>query len=84
MKFEKSIYQLIRTRDAILKTQNNFKKFGNPNEFGCSVHSIIKFFECPNKLGQDEICDIYNAWNIPKRRRVNQRNWAEFSFYEFI
>lgn len=69
-RFQKCIHNLIKARNSILKTQNEFRKFDNPNKFGCSANSIIKFFEYTKRLEQDKIYDIYHAWDIPKRTKV--------------
>ena len=49
-------------------TQNEFKEFDNPNKFGCSAKSIIRYFEYTKQLEGEEIYDIYHTWNIPKRK----------------
>ena len=68
IKFTECIHKLIKARNRILKTQNEFKKFDNPNKFGCSANSIIKFFEYTKQLENEKIYDIYHAYNISKRK----------------
>ena len=69
-KFQDLVHDIIRMKNRILKTQNDFKEIDKPEKAGCDVKNIAKFIKYAKEMESKPEYSIWNVWNI-KRADMN-------------
>lgn len=74
----KLIHELVRLRNRILKLQQEWKLNDNPFEMGLTHENIIKLIDFAKANEQLPEHNIYNTWEIPRRKRTSLNDIEDY------